>query len=272
MFQQYSTNTLIQTNYPQSVITPCGFRHQPSEFHPRGRPGWFAEQPVGSRLLHRLNWTSSLSDATSKCLLSDLDVVSLTIDLNVLCLSEFCASLDKRGRSRGKESAGRESSELAELQAVKKGRDELELRLRRQEQYIYDLETNYLETTALTGNVVRGWQGFANKSKQGGGAAGAASSSRKKSGNSVKRAQRIFSLSSATSPINETTEPSDTEVAFAAVGAGLSAAMASASGAAGATAAPSHHAVDSDDAAHVQPPKKKKKVAVGPAATPRKAR
>lgn len=66
-------------------------------------------------------------------------------------------------------------------------RKELRLELAQIEKQIFDLETSYLEETRELGNVFVGWDGYLNKEKQ-------------KVRKSVGLDERLFSLSSMTSP------------------------------------------------------------------------
>ena len=70
-------------------------------------------------------------------------------------------------------------------------KEQLAQELRNVEKQIFDLEGSYLEENASSGNVLKGWEGYLtapNRSLQ--------STLRK----SVKDSDRIFSLSSLTSP------------------------------------------------------------------------
>ncbi|KAK8803396.1 hypothetical protein WA158_001090 [Blastocystis sp. Blastoise] len=65
-------------------------------------------------------------------------------------------------------------------------------RLNTTEKNIYDLETKYLEDTFAQGNLSRGWEGFIDNRS--------ASLARR---TAISREERIFSLSSVTSPLHQ---------------------------------------------------------------------
>ena len=85
----------------------------------------------------------------------------------------------------------------------------VETELARVERQIFDLECNYLRDTAKSGNVLVGWHGYRDMigaSSRGASARGGPSSSKgkeqskKKQRTEPRAAERLFSLSSVTSP------------------------------------------------------------------------
>jgi|TARA_B110000967_G_scaffold196581_1_gene227309 chromatin modification-related protein EAF6 len=82
------------------------------------------------------------------------------------------------------------SSTLATLQQRKERLDE---ELKQVEKQVYDLETAYLNDSSTHGNVLKGFEGFLSQTKN---------TSQKKAKN-FKAEDRLFSLSSASSPVVE---------------------------------------------------------------------
>ncbi|MDA9097491.1 chromatin modification-related protein EAF6/MEAF6 [bacterium] len=80
------------------------------------------------------------------------------------------------------------SSTLSTLQQRKERLDE---ELEQVEKQVYDLETHYLNDSSQYGNVLKGFEGFLSQTKN---------TSQKKARN-FKPEDRLFSLSSASSPV-----------------------------------------------------------------------
>ncbi|CAD8075995.1 unnamed protein product [Paramecium primaurelia] len=85
------------------------------------------------------------------------------------------------------------------FQELSDKRQSLENELKVLEKQIFDLETKYLEETAATGNVIKGWEGYTTIK------------SGKLNGNVLRKTKanandRIFSQSSKTSPFYQITE------------------------------------------------------------------
>eukprot|EP00741_Cyanophora_paradoxa_P005238 tig00000865_g5078.t1 len=83
----------------------------------------------------------------------------------------------------------KKSESISDLQ---KRKQTLEDELKRVENQIFELEQSYLVETASFGNVVRGWDGFLQKKKN--------PDAPPKQAQPPKASERIFSLSSVTSP------------------------------------------------------------------------
>ena len=89
------------------------------------------------------------------------------------------------------------SSALAPtLEGLLEKKLELEQELAQLERQIFDLEGSYLEESTQFGNVLKGWEGFLNAAQL------------KNSGvkRAVKDGERMFSLSSVTSPLSSANE------------------------------------------------------------------
>ncbi|KAL4468912.1 hypothetical protein ABPG72_009182 [Tetrahymena utriculariae] len=90
-------------------------------------------------------------------------------------------------------------SDQSKLQEKFDKRTQLEEELKSLEKNIYDLETQYLEETFNSGNIIRGWENYFTSTKQ------------KSIGATQKKVRintndRIFSLSSTTSPAHSKIE------------------------------------------------------------------
>ncbi|PKU68256.1 hypothetical protein MA16_Dca021084 [Dendrobium catenatum] len=90
--------------------------------------------------------------------------------------------------SEGQRAASNPSAMLAALLSK---RDKLQEELRSIEKQVYDLETSYLQESNQCGNVLKGFEGFLSASK---------STINLKRSRKFQPEDRIFSLSSATSP------------------------------------------------------------------------
>ncbi|KAI0497138.1 hypothetical protein KFK09_023466 [Dendrobium nobile] len=93
--------------------------------------------------------------------------------------------------SEGQRAASNPSAMLAALLSK---RDKLHEELRSIEKQVYDLETSYLQESNQCGNVLKGFEGFLSASK---------STINLKRSRKFQPEDRIFSLSSATSPAVE---------------------------------------------------------------------
>uniref|UniRef100_A0A7S0WTP7 Chromatin modification-related protein MEAF6 n=1 Tax=Pyramimonas obovata TaxID=1411642 RepID=A0A7S0WTP7_9CHLO len=82
---------------------------------------------------------------------------------------------------------------MSKLQQLQARKERLEDELRHVEKQVYDLETSYLNDSSQYGNVLKGFEGFLAPSK---------TNSLKKSRN-FKTEDRLFSLSSTSSPAAE---------------------------------------------------------------------
>ncbi|PKA49232.1 hypothetical protein AXF42_Ash014134 [Apostasia shenzhenica] len=89
------------------------------------------------------------------------------------------------------EGQGAASNPSAMLAALLGKRDKLQEDLRNIERQVYDLETSYLQDSNQCGNVLKGFEGFLSSSK---------STINLKRSRKFQPEDRIFSLSSATSP------------------------------------------------------------------------
>ncbi|XP_078440439.1 histone acetyltransferase subunit NuA4-domain protein isoform X2 [Wolffia australiana] len=86
------------------------------------------------------------------------------------------------------------SNPSAMLTALLSKRDRLQEELRHIEKQVYDLETSYLQDSAQCGNVLKGFEGFLSSSK---------STANLKRSRKFQPEDRLFSLSSVTSPAVE---------------------------------------------------------------------
>ncbi|EME29296.1 hypothetical protein Gasu2_03380 [Galdieria sulphuraria] len=104
--------------------------------------------------------------------------------------SEALFSIDNSKKSKNVAS----SSVSPEVQALLRGKRDLEAKLKKVEIQIYELETSYLEESWHFGNVVRGWD---NVLKYRGDSENSQRPTRK-----LRQSDRIFSSSSLSSPDN----------------------------------------------------------------------
>ena len=77
------------------------------------------------------------------------------------------------------------------LNAIQQRKERLDEELKQVEKQVYDLETTYLNDSSQHGNVIKGFEGFLSQTK---------STNLKKSRN-FKPEDRLFSMSSTTSPV-----------------------------------------------------------------------
>ncbi len=77
------------------------------------------------------------------------------------------------------------------LNAIQQRKERLDEELKQVEKHVYDLETTYLNDSSQHGNVIKGFEGFLSQTK---------STNLKKSRN-FKPEDRLFSMSSTTSPV-----------------------------------------------------------------------
>lgn len=126
-----------------------------------------------------------------------------------------------------------EKADKDALAAALKAKASLEEELERIEKQIYDLEGNYLGATAQYGNVLRGWAGVGSLDKL---------PPADDASHAVAPTERLFSLSSVTSPVFRTPAvpgapavlpgpPRGADVEGAGAGAGAGAAAGAGSGA-----------------------------------------
>ncbi|CAN6479443.1 unnamed protein product [Victoria cruziana] len=84
------------------------------------------------------------------------------------------------------------SNPTAMLAALVSKREKLQEELRKLEDQLYELEGNYLHDSAQCGNVLKGFEGFLSSSK---------STTNLKRPRKLQAEDRLFSLSSVTSPV-----------------------------------------------------------------------
>jgi chromatin modification-related protein EAF6 len=109
-----------------------------------------------------------------------------------------------RNSSVRSSSKGEQGAPLSELHMLEKGKRELEEKLARIERQIYDMETSYLEDTWIHGNVARGWETLMRKGsrlRDGADASARGSAASHPRTRKILDNDRIFSRSSATSPV-----------------------------------------------------------------------
>ncbi|KAF9605644.1 hypothetical protein IFM89_017987 [Coptis chinensis] len=90
--------------------------------------------------------------------------------------------------------AQRSSNPSAMLAALVNKREKLQEELRTIEKQVYELETSYLQDSSQSGNVLKGFEGFLSASK---------STANLKRSRKFQPEDRLFSLSSVTSPAVE---------------------------------------------------------------------
>ncbi|PIA36443.1 hypothetical protein AQUCO_03400371v1 [Aquilegia coerulea] len=90
--------------------------------------------------------------------------------------------------------AQRGSNPAAMLSALVSKREKLQEELRNIEKQVYELETSYLQDSSQCGNVLKGFEGFLSSSK---------STANLKRSRKFQPEDRLFSLSSVTSPAVE---------------------------------------------------------------------